>query len=95
MLPKPNKDRKILSNYRPISLLPSIGKLSEKLIASRLTKITEKLKILPPEQSGFCKAHAMTHQTTRVTEYILSGQNKSTKTYHKRRKRSVNESYTK
>jgi exonuclease III len=36
MLPKPDKDKKVASNYRPISLLSTIGKLFERAVATRL-----------------------------------------------------------
>ena len=36
MLPKPDKDRKVVTNYRPISLLNTMGKLFEKVIARRM-----------------------------------------------------------
>ena len=44
MLPKPEKDNKIRTNYRPISLLRCIGKVFEKIIAHRMrSKLEESL----------------------------------------------------
>src|SRR6476469_9851054 len=36
MLPKPEKEAKVVTNYRPISLLNTMGKLFEKVIARRI-----------------------------------------------------------
>jgi len=46
-------DDKIVSNYRPISLLPAISKLFEKLIKNRLSKFLNKMKFFNPAQFGF------------------------------------------
>ena len=42
MLPKPGKDLTKPTSYRPISLLPAIGKVFERIIASRLSTFLEK-----------------------------------------------------
>ena len=39
--------------YRPISLLPTISKIFEKLLATRLIKFLTKHKVLSPDQFGF------------------------------------------
>lgn len=70
---KPGKDQSIPSSYRPISLLPSIGKLLEAIILSRLIKVTEHK--LMPEQFGFRSSHSTTQQLARVAEHIAHGLN--------------------
>ena len=67
-LPKPGKDNKISVNYRPISLLPSISKLLERVILTRLKNQLDD-KILH-EQFGFRETHSTVHQLTRLTEHI-------------------------
>ena len=53
MIPKPNKDTKYAKSYRPISLLPCIGKLLERILASRLSRFMEENKMFKKSQSGF------------------------------------------
>lgn len=48
-----NKDD--INNYRPISVLPSISKILEKLINNRLLKYFEKFNFLSSSQYGFRK----------------------------------------
>ena len=42
MLPKPGKDLTKPTSYRPISLLPAMGKIFERIVASRLSTFLEK-----------------------------------------------------
>ena len=51
-------DRSIPTNYRPISLLPIIGKLLEKVISNRLIAFLDKYNILAQNQYGFRKHHS-------------------------------------
>ena len=50
------------SSYRPISLLPTLSKLSEKIILKRLDKFEEKQKIIVEEQFGFREQHSTVQQ---------------------------------
>lgn len=46
-----------LSNYRPVSNLPFLGKVMERAVATQLKAFLEDVNILDPFQSGFCPAH--------------------------------------
>ena len=46
-------DNQVFSNYRPISILPSISKILEKIMYIRLFDFVTKNEILSPHQYGF------------------------------------------
>lgn len=48
-------DKKHIGNYRPISLLPVISKVFEKIIYERLINFLDRYKILTDQQNGFRK----------------------------------------
>ncbi|GBN17040.1 hypothetical protein AVEN_168574-1 [Araneus ventricosus] len=50
---KGGKDQRLASSYRPISLLPTIGKVLEKLMTHRLTYHLESTNSLNERQHGF------------------------------------------
>ncbi len=50
---KPGKDPTLLASYRPITLLPCIGKLMERLVLCRLEYHLETNNLLPPLSFGF------------------------------------------
>ncbi|GFW59320.1 probable RNA-directed DNA polymerase from transposon X-element [Trichonephila clavipes] len=72
---KPGKDPTLAESHRPISLLPILSKLAEKIISTRLNDFLETNKILIPEQHGFRPRLSTTHQLLRVVEYIKEGNN--------------------
>ena len=51
-------DKSMFSNYRPISLLPSISKLFEKVIYQQLYKYFEDSNLFYQSQYGFRKGHS-------------------------------------
>ncbi|GFY34143.1 probable RNA-directed DNA polymerase from transposon X-element [Trichonephila clavipes] len=67
---KPGKNPKLAESYRPISLLPILSKLAEKIISTRLNAFLENENILVPEQHGFRPRLSTSHQQLRVVEYI-------------------------
>ncbi|GFX37803.1 probable RNA-directed DNA polymerase from transposon X-element [Trichonephila clavipes] len=73
---KPDKNSALAESYRPISLLPVLSKLAEKVILSRLNEHLERENILIPEQHGFRTRLSTSHQLLRVVEFIKEGNNK-------------------
>ena len=74
-IPKPGKDILFPQSFRPISLLPVLGKIAECIILCRLSEHTYEHEILPPEQFGFRRQHSTIDQAIRVVEHISQGFN--------------------
>jgi hypothetical protein len=55
MIPKPGKNLSEVETYRPISLLPIMSKLFEKLILKRLKHIIAEKYLVPTHQFCFRK----------------------------------------
>ncbi|GFT46360.1 putative RNA-directed DNA polymerase from transposon X-element [Trichonephila clavipes] len=72
----PGKNLALAESYRPISLLPVLSKLAEKVILARLNDHLERENILIPEQHGFRARLSTSHQLLRVVEFIKEGNNK-------------------
>lgn len=70
LIPKPGKPPCEAESYRPISLLPVISKVFEKLLLKRLRPIILKNNLIPPHQFGFQEKHATIEQIHRVTATI-------------------------
>ena len=56
----------ILTNYRPISLLPTISKLLEKVVYKTVYDFFIKESLLFKSQYGFCKKHSCEHTVTEL-----------------------------
>lgn len=70
-------DRNDVNNYRPISVLPVVSKILEKLLNSRLINYLTSFNILAPNQFGFRKGvsteDAVTSLTTLIAEQLDKG----------------------
>lgn len=67
---KPGKDPLDVSSYRPISLLPMLSKVFEKLILKRLRPILLEANLLPKHQFGFREQHSTIEQVHRTVRTI-------------------------
>lgn len=72
LIHKPNKPKNEASSYRPISLLPVLGKLFEKILLQRIRSITQTQNIIPDNQFGFRTKHSTTQQIHRIIDKISS-----------------------
>ncbi|KAL4121294.1 hypothetical protein QTP88_013837 [Uroleucon formosanum] len=70
LIPKPDKPLDLPSSYRPISLLPFLAKVLERLILKRLLPYIVTNKILPNSQFGFRSMHSTIHQVHRLVDAI-------------------------
>ena len=60
-----------ISDLRPISILPVMSKIFEKIVASRLREHLRRHDILPESQSGFRPGYSCTSALLHVTDDIL------------------------
>jgi hypothetical protein len=73
MIPKPGKPPTTVTSYRPISLLPVISKIFERLLKQRITEVVNSNGLIPPHQFGFLKNHSTIHQCHRLVNTIREG----------------------
>jgi hypothetical protein len=70
MIIKPRKNPNNITSYRPISLLPVLSKILEKILLKRLALITEESKLIPTHQFEFRKEHRSIQQAYRLVYKI-------------------------
>ena len=62
----------LLNNYRPISLLPVISKVIEKIISNQLRLYFESKKLFYENQYGFRSDHSTEYTTLELIDRIIS-----------------------
>ena len=72
-------NKKILNNYRPISILPVFSKLLEKLVCNRLVQFLETHNLLFKHQYGFRKNHSTIQPILQLLKDISNANDKNTK----------------
>ena len=71
LLKKSNLDKENLSNYRPISNLSFISKLTERIVKNRLTNYLSENNLLNSFQSAYTKFHSTETTLLYVHDYII------------------------
>ena len=64
-------DKRLVNNYRPISLLPVFGKIFEKIIFNKIYKFLSEEKLLNPDESGFLPSDSCINQLIEITHEIF------------------------
>ncbi len=68
ILKKPHLDAQVLNNYRPVSNLPYLSKIIERVVATQLQGYLTENSLLEPLQSAY-REH---HSTETALTYVLS-----------------------
>ena len=63
-------DSSLLVNYRPISLLPTISKIFEKVIHDQLYDYFDKYNLLAEQQYGFRKQHSTEYAAVKLIDHV-------------------------
>ena len=66
-----SRDLSTVSNYRPISILPCLSKLLERIMYNQLYDYLVQNKILYKKQFGFQNKHSTDHAVIQLTDEIL------------------------
>ena len=82
MIPKPGKNQRSPSSYRPISLLNALSKTYEKLLLQIMHRHIENHDLIIKQQAGFTAQTSTIHQAARLTNFITEG-------FHRRKITSV------
>jgi len=72
LIHKPSKPKHLSSSYRPISLLPTLAKIFEKIILKRIRPIVKFHNIIPHSPFGFRTNHSTIQQIHRLTDQIAT-----------------------
>jgi len=71
LLKKPTLDNEELSNYRPISNMSLISKITEPIVKSPLTCHLSSDNLLNPHQSAYCKHHCTETALLYIHDYLI------------------------
>lgn len=75
LIPKQGEDPLFPQSHRPISLLCTMGKLTERIVLRRLEEELQSNNTIPDEQYGFRAEHSTEQQVLRLTENVINNIN--------------------
>lgn len=70
-------NRKLMTNYRPISMVSNLAKIVEKLLHNRLYVFLNNNNVFSDNQFGFRKGFGTKHAIAKVTDFICTNLDKS------------------
>ena len=62
---------KSITNYRPISLLPTLSKVFKRVIFNQLNMYLDHNNLLSEQQYGFCTNHSAELAAIKLADYIV------------------------
>ena len=71
------KEKNLLCNYRPVSVLSSVSKVFEKIMHNQIYEHFNSLNILYPNQYGFRKNHSTEYAAMELVERIIREMDKN------------------
>lgn len=78
MIPVPKvNNASLVNHFRPVSLLPVLSKILEKVVADQITNFLNEEQILSPTQSGFRREHSTCTSLLNLTDEIFNAKNNS------------------
>ena len=81
LIPKPNTDKKLITNYRPISLLEITAKILERLLNNKLLPHLEQYDLLNDRQHGFRPRRGTHTAIATMTELIAHKRTENKQVY--------------
>ena len=75
LLKKPSFDTTVAFSYRPISKLPVLSKLSERLVLNRVMRYLNNSNLFPTHQSAYRRSHSTETAVTKMYSDILGAAN--------------------
>ena len=63
-------DCSLMSNYRPISLLPTISKIFERVIHDQMYEYFNEFNLLAEQQYGFRKKHSTEYASIKLIDHV-------------------------
>ena len=65
-------DSESLKNYRPVSILPFLSKITEKIVLLQLSQHLESSSLLYPLQSAYCSGHSTVTALLKIVNDVLT-----------------------